>query len=276
MKKTSIKFVTANGLIAHKNVRCIVPPTTHTDVHGSKIHYYGIYETSDYTLIGFMTENRAITHSADMGASVAKWGNCRDVVVIFVKGELFFGDGQNLATALMNAGLPIRFKLVNCESRSEALQLIIKLNDTAVNWKLENYINSYAVNNTAFKKVLTYIEKYQALTTATILAIVAGSTVNIAKKIARSGDLVISNTHDVERKLDAISNLFVKVGIKGARATEGIIDYMDFIGIQKYYAEELHFLANIMKAKANQPDLKGWDNQKDAYMFFRKHRPVKD
>lgn len=272
MSKEKIKFV--GGVLSHPDVKCLIAPSSKQNAHGDEINYYGVYETTSKTLIGFMKGiNRNVTHAAQMGASVVKLGNCRDVIVLEIKGELSFGDGQNLATALMYADLPIRFKLIRCKDVPEALRYMVGLNNTAVNWGLVQYCKSFAHISKDYKKVLQYFAEHTALTTATILAVACGSSISVAKKIARSGELVINNPLVVEKKLKAISNLFFVTGFEGARVTEGIMDYIDYIGIDTYLAEQKKFIANILKAIEHQPDL-GLVSQQQAYTFFLKHRPT--
>jgi len=279
MKKHVIKFATATGLISHPSVKCLISPTSYKNAHGDNVPYHGVYETTHHTLISFLTGiNRPVTHSAQMGVSVTKFGNCRDAVVVYIAEtkQMVYVDGQNLATFLTNSLLPIRFKLIHVADVREALEYMVGLNEAQVNWSLKQFVSSYSSLVPAYEKIQEYAKKYPALTLKTVIAIVCGSTVEVAAKIAKTGKVTITNQNAVEKKLSAINNLFFTVNLKGARATEGMLDYIDFIGISKYYAEQKQFIANIKKAKEQQPDLKGWTNQKDAYMFFLKNRPIVD
>jgi hypothetical protein len=103
--------------------------------------------SEQYGLLAKMPMNRPITASGvkAMKESVQRNGVLRDVIVVWdkKKNRYLIVDGQHLSEALIELELPVRCRIVECETEAEITQLMIDLNNISKSWKLENYIHGW-------------------------------------------------------------------------------------------------------------------------------------
>lgn len=100
-----------------------------------------------YGLLAKMPMNRPVTQEGvkKMKGSVERNGVLRDVIVVWdkKKNRYLIVDGQHLSQALIEMSLPVRCRVVECESETEITQLMIDLNNISKSWKLENYVHGW-------------------------------------------------------------------------------------------------------------------------------------
>lgn len=75
--------------------------------------------------------------------SILKNNVLRLVIVVKLFGKYIIVDGQHLAYALKELGMPIECIVVPCKDENEMVELMSDLNRIANNWKLDNYIHAH-------------------------------------------------------------------------------------------------------------------------------------
>lgn len=118
---------------------------------------YSVYTTKDYSIFRRLVGNRDIPESriSKIVASIQEIGWVRNPIVVNEKMEVI--DGQGRLTALQRLGMPVEYIIANGASTKEC----IYMNMNMVNWKLPDFIKSYAEQGNAnYQRLLTLMEKY--------------------------------------------------------------------------------------------------------------------
>lgn len=118
---------------------------------------YKVYTTKDYSIFKRLVGNRDIPESriSKITASIQEIGWIRNPIVVNEKMEVI--DGQGRLTALQRLGLPIEYIVAEGAGSKEC----IYMNMNMVNWKLPDFIKSYAEQgNVNYQRLLALMNKY--------------------------------------------------------------------------------------------------------------------
>lgn len=118
---------------------------------------YKVYMTKDYSIFRRLIGNRDIPESriSKIVGSIQEIGWIRNPIVVNEKMEVI--DGQGRLTALQRLGLPVEYIIAEGAGSKEC----IHMNMNMVNWKLPDFIKSYAERGNAnYQRLLALMEKY--------------------------------------------------------------------------------------------------------------------
>ena len=118
---------------------------------------YNVYTTNNYDLFKRLTGNRDIPESriSKIIDSIQKIGWVHNPIVVNEEMEVI--DGQGRLTALKRLKMPVEYIIAPGASTKEC----VYMNMNMVNWKLPDFIKSYAEQgNENYQRLLTLMEKY--------------------------------------------------------------------------------------------------------------------
>lgn len=118
---------------------------------------YNVYTTTDYSIFKRLTGNRDIPESriSKIVDSIQKIGWVHNPIVVNEKMEVI--DGQGRLTALQRLGMPIEYVVAEGKGTREC----IYMNMNMVNWKLPDFVKSYAEQgNENYQRLVALMEKY--------------------------------------------------------------------------------------------------------------------
>lgn len=118
---------------------------------------YNVYTTKDYSIFKRLVGNRDIPESriSKIIDSIQKIGWVHNPIVVNEKMEVI--DGQGRLTALQRLKMPVEYIIAPGASTKEC----IYMNMNMVNWKLPDFIKSYAEQgNENYQRLLSLMEKY--------------------------------------------------------------------------------------------------------------------
>lgn len=118
---------------------------------------YNVYATTDYSIFKRLTGNRDIPESriSKIVDSIQKIGWVHNPIVVNEKMEVI--DGQGRLTALQRLGMPIEYVVAEGKGTKEC----IYMNMNMVNWKLPDFVKSYAEQgNENYQRLVALMEKY--------------------------------------------------------------------------------------------------------------------
>ena len=118
---------------------------------------YNVYTTKDYSMFKRLVGNRDIPESriSKIIDSIQKIGWVHNPIVVNEKMEVI--DGQGRLTALQRLKMPVEYIIAPGASTKEC----IYMNMNMVNWKLPDFIKSYAEQgNENYQRLLSLMEKY--------------------------------------------------------------------------------------------------------------------
>ena len=118
---------------------------------------YNVYVTKDYSIFKRLTGNRDIPESriGKIVESIQTIGWVRNPIIVNEKMEVI--DGQGRLTALQRLKLPVEYIIAEGAGNKEC----IYMNMNMVNWKLPDFIKSYAEQgNENYQRLLSLMERY--------------------------------------------------------------------------------------------------------------------
>lgn len=118
---------------------------------------YKVYSTKDYSIFKRLVGNRDIPESriSKIVESIQTIGWVHNPIIVNEKMEVI--DGQGRLTALQRLGLPVEYVIAEGAGNKEC----IYMNMNMVNWKLPDFIKSYAEQgNGNYQRLLALMEKY--------------------------------------------------------------------------------------------------------------------
>ena len=118
---------------------------------------YDVYITKDYSIFKRLVGNRDIPESriSKIVESIQTVGWVHNPIIVNEKMEVI--DGQGRLTALQRLKLPVEYIIAEGAGNKEC----IHMNMNMVNWKLPDFIKSYAEQgNENYQRLLNLIEKY--------------------------------------------------------------------------------------------------------------------
>ena len=118
---------------------------------------YNVYTTRDYSIFKRLVGNRDIPESriSKIVESIQAVGWIHNPIIVNEKMEVI--DGQGRLTALQRLRMPIEYVIAEGAGNKEC----IYMNMNMVNWKLPDFIKSYAEQgNENYQRLLKLMEKY--------------------------------------------------------------------------------------------------------------------
>ena len=118
---------------------------------------YNVYTTKDYSIFKRLTGNRDIPESriSKIVESIQSIGWVRNPIVVNEHFEVI--DGQGRLTALQRLNLPVEYVIAPGASTKEC----VYMNMNMVNWKLADFVKSYAEQGNAnYQRLLDLMENY--------------------------------------------------------------------------------------------------------------------
>lgn len=118
---------------------------------------YNVYVTKDYSIFKRLVGNRDIPESriSKIVESIQTIGWVHNPIIVNEKMEVI--DGQGRLTALQRLKMPVEYIIAEGAGNKEC----IYMNMNMVNWKLPDFIKSYAEQgNENYQRLLTLIENY--------------------------------------------------------------------------------------------------------------------
>lgn len=118
---------------------------------------YDVYVTTDYSKFKRLVGNRDIPESriAKIVESIQTIGWVHNPIIVNEKLEVI--DGQGRLTALQRLKMPVEYIIAEGAGNTEC----VYMNMNMVNWKLPDFVKSYAEQgNENYQRLLTLMEKY--------------------------------------------------------------------------------------------------------------------
>ena len=122
-----------------------------------KVEAYKVYTTKDYSIFKRLVGNRDIpeTRISKIVESIQTIGWVHNPIIVNENMEVI--DGQGRLTALQRLKMPVEYIIAEGAGNKEC----IYMNMNMVNWKLPDFIKSYAEQgNENYQRLLTLMEKY--------------------------------------------------------------------------------------------------------------------
>lgn len=114
-----------------------------------------IYETSNYEMFKKLQGNRDVEKIGSLKTSMKKNGFMNCPILINEKNEIT--DGQHRFESAKELGIPVKFTV----QQEMGLNETIQLNTGQKNWKVEDYIHSYAANgNVNYKRIEQLLQMF--------------------------------------------------------------------------------------------------------------------
>lgn len=162
-----------------------------------KTSCYAIYETTDYSQFKSLEGNRTLTNDRvnKIVESINKVGYLLSPILVNEKMEVI--DGQGRLGALERLKLPVHYMIQEGIGVKECQQMNIHQS----NWKLYDYIQSYAMQgNESYRRLQSLVDKYRELPIDTVGMSAAGVVVSGGAPTAKikQGRLEVSEK-DYER-----------------------------------------------------------------------------
>lgn len=118
---------------------------------------YDVYITKDYEIFKRLVGNRPVAEDriSKIAQSIKEIGWVRNPIVVNENMEVV--DGQGRLTALERLGLPVEYIIAKGAGTKEC----IRMNMNMINWKLPDFIRSYAEQgNVNYQRLLELLENY--------------------------------------------------------------------------------------------------------------------
>lgn len=231
----------------------LVPQMYRSDNRGVEICYPAIVEIfpNDWAKVIPVTGNRNIVPLSvnQMMTSVVDNGVItREIILVRVKKVIYCADAQHLAAGLVERNMVLRCKLFDLSDMENAVKLMTSLNSTSRNWTVDTFVNCYAHFNQEYVKLID-MKNNSMLTMQVLAAICMNVSTATAKKAIENGTFQIVDEENANRKIKNINNMYAVSTLKpSSYATQGIIAYMEKIGVDIYEKEETKFLSALKKA----------------------------
>lgn len=211
----------------------IVPPSKLKD----NLLCWGIGETNDLNILtklndDFKGVNREVgaNHKDEVGAAIMGNGYAYGVCVCIYSGKLYRVDGNHRAEWLSENGYPIRFSFRHVDSFEELVGIVIGFNNSAKNWGLGQFVDTYISMDLAPYKLLKEMVTSHGLTNTAAAALIAGKTVSEIKKDLRAGLLTCNDNKAAKERVIEVKLFMINFGVIDQRPAEAIISLIQKIG----------------------------------------------
>jgi hypothetical protein len=165
-----------------------------------------------YGLLAKMPMNRPVTADGvkKMKESVERNGVLRDVIVVWdkKKNRYLIVDGQHLTEALIQMSMPVRCRIVECETEAQITQLMIDLNNISKSWKLENYIHGWKESGLKDYRILENASTvvYPDVQVSVIIQAYTQQNRGKATKMVKDGSFAIVDRNRGDFYIDCVSD----------------------------------------------------------------------
>lgn len=129
---------------------------------------YKAYSTKNYKMFKRLDENRDVDHVNKVVKSIKKVGFVPVPIIVNEKNEII--DGQNRFEACQKLGLPVYYISVDGLNIDHCRSLNIGQS----NWKMKDYIKSYAQHNPSYSYLLHLMRQFPQFTPR-VIAVATGS-----------------------------------------------------------------------------------------------------
>jgi len=129
---------------------------------------YKVLSTTNYSLFKYMQRNRDVDHVGKIEKSIKKVGYVPVPIIVNDAYEII--DGQNRCSACEKLGLPIYYIVIP----GLTIDHCISLNIGQSNWKMADYIKSYAVEDVSYRYLQNLIKQFPEFTPR-VIAVASGS-----------------------------------------------------------------------------------------------------
>ena len=220
-------------------------------------HLWGIGETTDITILKHLNKdyegvNRKVAqpHKGVVGKAMLENGYACGIAVCIYNNTLYRVDGNHRAEFLSDNGYPIRFAYRHVESFEQLVKIMIDFNDSAKNWGVKQYINTYASTGSKAYILLQEMGTKHGLTPTTTASLIANVSIALAKRQIRMGELTYENKDAAINRVLMVSSFLERFGQKDQRPTEGLllfinsIDWNEFRNTRKAMVERAIYLVS--------------------------------
>jgi hypothetical protein len=211
----------------------IVPPST---LNGDLL-YWGIGQTTDVGIFSklnddFVGVNRLVgaKHKDEVGEVIRKNGYAYGICVCIYNSKLYPADGNHRLYSLDDNGYPIRFAFRHVDTFEELVSIVIGFNNSAKNWSLNQFVNTYISMDLAPYKLLKEMVTNHGLTNTISAALISDTTVSMVKSDFRAGLLKCFDEDAAKGRVVDIKLFLKKFGIVDQRPAEAIINLIQKIG----------------------------------------------
>jgi hypothetical protein len=241
---------------------------------------WGIGETTDYSIFRHINEdydglNRKTTksHKDKVNKSIMKNGDSLSVKVCVYEGIPYPIDGNNRGESMDDGtGSPIRFSFRYVDTLEELMENTIDHNDKARNWGTGQYVSTHATMGSKTYKTIQEVVKKQGLNITIAAAIVGNTSVTLAKKYIRSGDMVMDNAKFARERAQNVKIFLTKYNEYPnleQRVCEGLISFIGSIGWNDFFYIKIK-LAEISRQLTLKGYMVGKTNASDFEDLFKK------
>ena len=171
-----------------------------------------IYEATDYAPFKSLQGNRYVSdpHVNKIIKSFKKVGRRNQPITVNRKMEII--DGQGRFEACKRLGLPIHFVF----DEDAGIDECIAMNINQTNWKLVDYIRSFAEQGKpAYQNIISLMKTFSKIPIQVILAVCRGSATDIKDENLREGIFEFKVSYDEVKKELKIINSFLDIPISG-------------------------------------------------------------
>jgi hypothetical protein len=231
----------------------IAKPVTTDD----NFHLWGIGETKDINILKHLNDeyngvNRKVAqpHKGVVGKAMLDNGYAGGISVCIHNNTLYRVDGNHRAEFLSDNGYPIRFAYRHVESFEQLVKIMIDFNDSAKNWGVKQYINTYASTGSKAYTLLQEMGTKHGLTPTTTASLIGNVSITLAKRQIRMGELTYENKEAAISRVLMVSSFLERFGQKDQRPTEGLmlfinsIDWNEFRSTRKAMVERAIYLVS--------------------------------
>ena len=197
---------------------------------------WGIGETKDINILTHLNKdytgvNRKVAqpHKSVVGRAISENGYAGGISVCIFNNKLYPVDGNHRAEDLSDNGYPIRFAYRHVESFEQLVKIMIDFNDSAKNWGVKQYINTYASTGSKAYILLQEMGTKHGLTPTTTASLIANVSIALAKRQIRTGELTYENKDAAMSRVLMVSSFLERFGQKDQRPTEGLLLFINSI-----------------------------------------------
>lgn len=170
----------------------------------SEIAYY-VYKTYDYDWFKRLAGNRSTKHKDKIKRSIEQNGYFRNPININDLHEI--GDGQARFYACKELNLPIEFIV----SKNMDLHECIKRNSNSTNWKMKNFVDSFAeAGNEDYIVLKDLLERYNGQLADENIIILAGKSKSeggASSGSVKAGKFKMMDTDTASRRIEYVCNM---------------------------------------------------------------------
>lgn len=242
-----------------------------------EVIYHSAYVTKNYDFFNRIEENRFCVkaHITKMLDSIMALGVCSDIVVVEIEELKVRGvvDGQHRLEALKRANASVVFKYVKVNTLKEAIDMIIKMNNTSKKWGVNQYVETWKKLNPHYQTLDKYVR--EGIVNITLGAyILSNTSLAESKKSLRTGDFKVKLSKErINDIFNAFTRLYTQTGLFRCQyTTRGFFEFMK--DKADYFDKEVKFLKKVKAVGIERSYIKEngkgfqFASTENAYDFF--------